>query len=315
MNESATQEPWHLALIHGTTAVPKAVGKLIETLAGQIDLLAEPTHIRRIGAAQDDKRINAARADAIIDEIKLRSEIKQDGIAVRAAERLVRQEYRRQENLESIAQQAAEELPENVSADPVDPDWTAQWITNCQDVSDELMRAMWARILAREVAQPGSFSRESLSIAHILDKADAELFTRFCSAVWITADGPTSIVFPSYHNDPLNAGFDFDEMRRLEELRLVRFAATGSFSLLVPTEPHTWSYHGQSHVMHRYAPTPGRTNFPLDTGSTILTKAGREIFGLVAAMPNESYRRRWVELVRGQGWTLELQNAEAAANI
>jgi hypothetical protein len=93
-----------------------------------------------------------AKADAELQEIRMRMN-----------ERLEKQEVRRQRNIESIATKAAHALPppdreQEVSDKPVNEDWTTRFFQECQDISDEQMQQLWARILAGEVTKPGSFA-------------------------------------------------------------------------------------------------------------------------------------------------------------
>ncbi len=61
--ESPSPKPdWIISLIQGTTAVPKSVAKLIDTVGDQIGLFLEPVHIRRKGQAESDVLLAEAKA-------------------------------------------------------------------------------------------------------------------------------------------------------------------------------------------------------------------------------------------------------------
>ena len=177
-----------MALIEGTTAVPRSVGKLIETIGDQIGLFLEPTHIRRKGQAEADVTVAAPRAKADIEVVQLQNKLALHKIQDRADERVRRLKAKRQKNLEAIAAQAALQLPAHVSDQPVDEDWVAQFLDHCQDVSNENMQSVWARLLAREVGKPGSFSLRTLALVRVMSRNDADMFTRFCSVLWETPD-------------------------------------------------------------------------------------------------------------------------------
>src|SRR5437867_9738667 len=104
-----------MALIEGTTAVPRSVGKLIETIGDQIGLFLEPTHIRRKGQAEADVTVAAPRAKADIEVVQLQNKLALHKIQDRADERVRRLKAKRQKNLEAIAAQAALQLPAHVS--------------------------------------------------------------------------------------------------------------------------------------------------------------------------------------------------------
>ncbi len=63
---------WLMALIQGTTAVPRGVGKLLDTLADQIGLYLEPAHIRQIASAEGDAMITMAKAQGEVAKIQLK---------------------------------------------------------------------------------------------------------------------------------------------------------------------------------------------------------------------------------------------------
>ena len=173
-----------LALIQGTTAVPRSVAKLIDTVGEQIGLFLEPYHIRRKGQAEADVTAAETKAKAEIAVVRLENKLALQGLEDRTEQRVRRREAKRQKNLEAITAQAAREIPGSVSDHPVDKDWVAQFFNHCQDVSNEQMQALWSRLLAGEVAKPGSFSLRTLASTRTLSKHDADLFTRFCALLW-----------------------------------------------------------------------------------------------------------------------------------
>ena len=71
-----TPDPsWYIALIQGTTIVPKAVAKLIDTVGDQIGLFLEPTHIRRKGQAEADVTVTDAKAKAQVAVLKVENKL------------------------------------------------------------------------------------------------------------------------------------------------------------------------------------------------------------------------------------------------
>ena len=68
-----------------------------------------------------------------------------------------------------------------VSDGAIDPDWTARFFNDVQDVSSEEMHVLWGRILAGEVESAGRTSLRTLGVLRDLDQATARLFVRFCS--------------------------------------------------------------------------------------------------------------------------------------
>lgn len=93
-------------------------------------------------------------------------------------------EIKRGLNLRKIAifaEEAAEELAKEdptTSERPVDPDWFSKWRGNAEDISDEQMQRLWAKVLAGEVSQPESFSLRALNLLSFMSKRDAELISK-----------------------------------------------------------------------------------------------------------------------------------------
>ena len=86
-------------------------------------------------------------------------------------------------NTRSVVEDAADELGDKeVSNHEPDPDWTARFFNDIQDVSSREMQPLWAKVLAGEVERPGSTSIRTLSILRALDQAAAGLFRTLCSA-------------------------------------------------------------------------------------------------------------------------------------
>jgi hypothetical protein len=144
--------------------------KLVEVVAAGVGKLYEPVGV-----------VRRAKADARAAVILAESGQEIISIERRAAARVDYREGMRQENIENVARIAAGELPAKVSADPVAQDWTTQFINGVQDVSDTDMQLLWARILAGEVARPGTYSKRTLEFLRTLDKWEAEAFSAICS--------------------------------------------------------------------------------------------------------------------------------------
>jgi Protein of unknown function (DUF2806) len=108
-----------------------------------------------------------------------------------------RREMDRALNIAMIVAKAEEEAESigdvPISDKPVDPDWFARWRVNSEDVSNDEMQRLWARILAGETKEPGSFSLHTLDFIRRLSKDDAaqiEKLAPFVSGRHVFHDGP-----------------------------------------------------------------------------------------------------------------------------
>ena len=140
-----------------------AKAKLIEA-KGQADSL------RIIAQAQADARQALTATNTTTGTLEITRE--------QITQRLEFQEHKRQQNIVSVVEQAAEDLgDEEVPDNEPDHDWTARLFEYVQDVSEEDIRRIWARILAGEVRSPGRVSLRTLSILRNMSRLEAELFT------------------------------------------------------------------------------------------------------------------------------------------
>jgi hypothetical protein len=97
-----------------------------------------------------------------------------------AAARLfeTQQQTKRHANVMTIAAEAADQLGDDVSEDPVDPDWIARFFSYAQDISSEQLQHLWGRILAGEVQRPGQVPLRTLDLLRNMTKSDAELLLK-----------------------------------------------------------------------------------------------------------------------------------------
>lgn len=99
-------------------------------------------------------------------------------------ERAIRRErlylLRKQNNLESIIQKSLSYCPNSSPSTKADPDWFSQFTFLAEDISNNTMQDLWAKILAGEIAQPGRFSLKSLSIFKSMSITDAKLLAKVC---------------------------------------------------------------------------------------------------------------------------------------
>ena len=137
---------------------------------------------------------------------------------------------KRVNNLAQIVARAERALPPGQVPD-VEPDmaWTSSFSNAAQDISDEDMQEMWAKVLAGEVASPGSTSLRTMNILRNLDQPTAQMFRRLCSiAVAISIPGVKdfdhrviSLKGNAAQNSLRDYGLAFDVLNRLNEHELI----------------------------------------------------------------------------------------------
>lgn len=90
------------------------------------------------------------------------------------------QAHKKLDNILQVSQKAFNEFTEQeeVSSEKVDQDWATRFFNIVEDISDEEMQNLWAKILAGEIKQPKSYSLRTLEVLRNLSKEEAEAFIR-----------------------------------------------------------------------------------------------------------------------------------------
>ncbi|WP_258405597.1 TIGR03899 family protein [Shewanella zhangzhouensis] len=95
-------------------------------------------------------------------------------VAERAAHRARKMAAQHQANVESIYTLALKYTPSDmVGADP-DPDWLYQFFQMAEQIHNRRMQELWARILAKELTEPGNFSLRTLETLRRLTWREAQ---------------------------------------------------------------------------------------------------------------------------------------------
>lgn len=222
-----------------------AVAKLVQYTIG---LLADPllatwrakreveaNRIRAEGQAENMEilAVGEAKAELAGREVRELAEGSQGVAALIEVEidRRVESVFqKRVDNLAQIVARAERALPPGQVPD-VEPDmaWTSSFSEAAQHISDEDMQEMWAKVLAGEVARPGSTSLRTMSVLRNLDQPTAQKFKRLCSiAVSMSVPGVqdldhrvVSLAGNAAHNSLRDYGLSFDVLNILNEHELI----------------------------------------------------------------------------------------------
>lgn len=256
------------------TGLSAPATKLIEVVSNAIGVVYEPTRIRRRAKAEADSALILAKSK---EEVY--------GIELRATERLVSRELRRQENIESITKKALDSLPPSVSEQPVDPDWTFRFFEACEDIGNDQMQTIWGKLLAGEVTTPGSFSTRTVRVVRDLGAREAHLFTSACSFLWHFPSQGYLPVIPDLEADSIkNRGLSLTNLLDLASLGLLEVNTAVGFSLGNVTGPMFAGYFDRPYIIQSGAyPTS------IQLGKVLLTSVGRELAPISGAVADPAY--------------------------
>jgi len=200
----------------GALSKPYLIKKTADAKAYEIKVIAESIKENQESLKQIDYKEEKLSLASLNGE-SIKAEL---SIDERAQKRIDFREHKKQNNIENITQKAAEQLEveNNVSDEPVDEDWTSRFFNYAEDISNEEMQEIWARILAGEIKSPKSYSLRTLDVLRNLSKEEAEIFMKFASLA-IHGNG-TSFVL-NFQNEELlekEYGLNFSDRLLLEEL-------------------------------------------------------------------------------------------------
>jgi hypothetical protein len=327
-----------MALIPDRIPGERLLKKIWQTVTERgIGGLLSPWQIRRVGKAQAEVRAHElrllaqARRDAA--EIKAgRKLLDEKGRVVDATttqpeeitalpqfditrileqirfEQTVRELERAQNLLTTITmaeEEAASVHDQEVSDKPVDPDWFTRWRANVEDVGSEEMQRLWARILAGEVKQPGSFSLHTLDFMRRLSKEDAHLIEKMAPFV-----SQGFIVHPDHFERPFEKiGLAYDTMLELQDLGILSGVEVGLSQVI----PSTSTDHFFAFLLYGHMALHIRGDIPtmiLSLHAYNVTRMGNQVLSLGRFEPNYEYISAVARLIQNRGFRVTLADVD-----
>lgn len=261
----------------GDLAKPATV--LIEKVSNAVGVLYEPRRIR-----------NKARAEAEAEKIKYLATLELTELEQRSIERMIHQETRKQENIESITAQAASELPPNAKAESLDEDWVAHFFDKCDKVSDKQMQSLWANLLAGEATEPGTYSKRTIDLVASMDKKDALLFTDLCQFTWVIGE-PTIVIFDHENDIYKSRGINFSLLKHFDAIGLISFEPLSGYARQGFGKQAVIAYFGLPTLIEFNKDS----NNKIETGKAIFTQAGRELVNVCGAQRNQAFYEYSIE--------------------
>lgn len=111
----------------------------------------------------------------------LREDDRQMPIEDRARKRERLTHLRKQHNMEVIIQKTLAYCSQSDVVNKTDQDWFNSFVTLAEDISNNTMQDLWAKILAGEIYQPGTYSLKALQVFRNMSIGDAKLLAKACS--------------------------------------------------------------------------------------------------------------------------------------
>jgi hypothetical protein len=241
--------------------IAKPVTVLIEKISDATGVLYEPTKIRREAIAKADASKTKALMDLEIEDIQKR-----------ALNRLVKEEIKKQENIENITEKSFSSLDENATPENIENDWMSNFFDKCKLISDNEMQELWAQILAGEANNPGRFSKRTIEFMSTVDKNDAMLFDKFLNFCWYFGDAQPLIM--NYENEIFEKyNISFNDLMHLDSIGVINFNLPHGFRKQSSIDEITIFYYGKQLILN----LKNIHQNMISTGFVNLTKIGTDI--------------------------------------
>ncbi len=252
---------------------------LIERVSDAVGGIFKPQQIKRIAKAEAEAKIIKTLAKIEISEIEQR-----------ALTRFVKEEGKKQENIERITAQAAQQLGDKARPEDLDDDWIANFFEKCRIVSDNEMQSLWAKLLAGEATTPGTFAKRTVGFVSNLDKTDAHMFTKLCTFAWQIGN-IVPLVFDVRHEIYEKHEITFNILSHLDAIGLISFAHLAGYKRAkLPKNVIVW-YYGQRLELE----FPKDEDNELEIGKVLLTKVGQELAPICGSNRSDEFYQYVVE--------------------
>lgn len=306
-----------LGKISNSPALERLVGGIMAGIGRVYDDVVGPSSIRRRSKAEVDAAVYAVQKLAGTESISL-------DVSGRAALRLSGTHVRQQLNRESVAIEAVKIAQDEFAlhgvdtfaSGQIDDQWMSQFWSAAENVSDELMQTMWARILARKSAVPKELSVRVLHRMNALTAAEIDqvvVLAPFATKLFSPDDAfpDTYGIFDhlGQHQGTLTIREELADLSKYLELHHKRLNVRDLDSAGVMQSSTGWAseffvpYSGKIYIQignEKYAisnlPAPNehyQHNYSIASGRG-LTREGWEIASVANMRPDKGY----VEMIR-----------------
>lgn len=275
--------------VHDILGLSQPLTKLIETVSCGIGTFYAPFHKKRMAKA-NAKEIEII-SEAVNDNISLpisydAGQISIDtknanDLVIRAQNRFLFQQMKKQQNIESIIANAYGELENKtvISGEPVDSDWISSFFDFTANISNEQMQLLWGKLLAGEVERPGSFSIRTLDVLRKLTQKEATMFkeiTPFILKCPSDASGIFEDNFLLYSDIIEKHGISFPKIMILNEAGLI--SENGQINIGLELKAGEMEYiWNVNHSLAIQFKNIGDTLLRILHPAYILTEAGKEL--------------------------------------
>lgn len=222
--------------ISNILGLEKPLVKLLDVVSLGIGKLYEPMHMKRITNAKV-KEIELI-SEAITNNLELPINYNKGSVSIdsnsinnlieRTGNRLLFQELRKQQNIESVVEKAYNELlnEKSISSESLDEDWIFNFFNFAGDISVDKMQEIWGKILVGELKKPNTYSLRTLNTLKNMSQEEAKLFQTLAQFIIKDSRGK-----PYIFNDLLiRENISYEKLLKLEDCGLLNLNGFNALS-------------------------------------------------------------------------------------
>lgn len=216
-----------------------------------------------------------------------------------AHKRVVEREKLRMINYMSVVAFAAEQNINPQSINKIDLDWLNQHYERASMYSNTDLQRLWGRILAGETEQPGSYSKQVLSIVDLISPHEAEIFQKLLSFLFYIDGKPYIIIHSKGVLGEIKTDFTYNDLIQLQGIGLISIDSSVFGSGYNPdlefasSNPINCRYFQNEFTI--LPKSDNRGAFYILNGIINLTFPGKELLGICGAVGNQSIISTCVE--------------------
>lgn len=182
---------------------------------------------------------------------------------------------------------------DEVSDEKVDKDWITRFFDTVENISNESLQMLWAKILAGEIKKPNTYSLRTLELLKNLSFKDAELFSKIGNLSIQNQTRTTTFIMSN--KDTLEKfGINFSEILSLQDLDLIHPSSLLSYTIKEQAnDTLIYLFYGKDLIKIDL-----KKNTKINVPSYSLTSIGVELLSLVERVRNDLYIQEFVKEVK-----------------
>lgn len=185
------------------------------------------------------------------------------------------------------------DISEEISDEKVDEDWITRFFDTVENISNEHLQMLWAKILAGEIKKPNTYSLRTLELLKNLSFTEAELFSKIANLA-IQNSSKTSTFMLSNKSTLNKLNINFSDILLLQDLGLISPQSLISYKVEKQIDDIL--------IYLTYGNELIKIDLKKDTDINVpiysFTFVGTQLLSLVEKIPNSFYKQEFAKEIK-----------------